>query len=116
MKRFLTFKSCLLTFFAGVLVIGLAIEAYGQVGPSWAVWLGVMMLSALLVVVGLSIIVAITIHPSFVIQLRPMGSEWGNVKRGELVFWYFAAPCMMLVGVLGFLDSLLGLLGHDVVH
>ncbi len=79
-------------------------------GPYWTYWLGMMILSALLGLVGLSILIAITVHPSFVIQLRGRNSKLGEIKLGERVLWYTIAPSMVLLGIVCFLVALRALL------
>jgi hypothetical protein len=67
-----------------------------------------MILSTLLVLVGLSILVVVTVDPSFVIPLRGRWSKPGEVKLRELVLWYVISPSMILLGMICFLNGLLG--------
>ncbi len=85
-KRFAP-KSCLLRLYAVILLVGIGVgELSTMGGPYWTYWLGMMILSALLVLVGVSILIVITVDPSFVIQLRGRWSKPGEVKRRELSF------------------------------
>ena len=116
MRTLPTLKSCLLAFFAVALLASLAIEAYGESGPYWATWLGMMMLSALLVLVGLSILIAMIVNPGFVVELRPIGSMPREIKRREVICWCVIASGMILAGIIFFWNSLFGLLRHIEAH
>ena len=123
MKRHLTRKSCLLSFFAVVLLVSMGLAAYGEgrpdgrSGPYWATWLGIMAFNILLVLVGSSILIATIIRPDFVIELRRLGDEEPRyVTRSEIIRWRVIAIGMILAGIIFFWNALYGLMMRVEAH
>lgn len=110
-KRFLTPRSCLLTLFTMILLTGMGVSGLAVMGgPYWTWVLGGTILAGLLVLVSLSILIAIAVRPSFVIELRSKDSKLGKVSVTEIVFWCVVAVGMMLFGARCFLSTLSALL------
>jgi hypothetical protein len=109
-------KLCFFIVFEAILLIGIGLGSYGTGGPAWAYSLGVMVLSALMVLIGLSVFVAITIRPRFVVELRSRKFWRGEVKPWELSIWYLVALGMIVAGTVFFFAYLNELLAHDLAN
>ena len=97
MKWFRLFKTCFFIIFALALLIGGGLRTFWSYGTR-VFWLGETILSLSLMFTGVSILVALTIRPQFVFELRSNRNKRGEIKLMERIVWYLISLAMILVG------------------
>jgi hypothetical protein len=109
MKRFSIVRLGFFAIFMDSLLIGGALRTFYEYG-SPTFWLGETILAMLILFTGLSILIAISVQPELLIELRARRKAQGKINRWERIFWYSISLTIIGIGALlsiGFLDRLL---------